>query len=169
MQRELTAERLRELLSYDPETGVFTWRVTRGGGAQVGSVAGAIDRHGYRHIKLDYRLYRAHRLAWLYVYGAFPSKELDHINRLRDCNAISNLREATRSENGQNKVLQANNTSGFKGVSWDKRARKWAAQIALNGKNKFLGRFSTPHEAHLTYLAAAAEMHACHPVLSEAP
>lgn len=93
----LTAERLRELLSYDPETGWFTWRVTRSsnGRADAGSRAGALRSDGYRHVTVDQHKYKEHRLAWLYMTGKWPEADLDHKNNTRDDNRFSNLRAAS--------------------------------------------------------------------------
>jgi hypothetical protein len=99
---ELTQERLKELLHYDPETGIFTNLTQRGGHAKKGAVAGTKNSIGYVCIRIDYDQYRAHRLAWLYVYGEFPEKFIDHMNEIRDDNRIINLRLATHQENLHN-------------------------------------------------------------------
>lgn len=150
----LTADRLREVLTYDPETGVFRWKVRTSIRVTVGEVAGYL-RDGYRFITIDGRKYRAHRLAWLYMYGVWPA-ELDHVNGDRADNRISNLREATRTQNNANTPIRKNNTSGVKGVCWDKRKRKWMAQIRVRGVQRFLGYYETTEEAGEAYAAAAA-------------
>jgi hypothetical protein len=94
----LTVERLRELLTYDPETGELRWRVTRRRAAK-GSLAGTLNRNGYRNIEVEQRCYKAHRLAWLYVTGEWPKETIDHINCKRDDNRWANLRQATTAEN----------------------------------------------------------------------
>jgi len=122
---ELTAERLREVLRYEPETGVFVWRVRAARRIHVGAVAGNISpSSGYRFIGVDCRLYGAHRLAWLYMTGEWPKHQVDHVNM--DCadNRWANLRDATCSQNTANSCVRINNKSGFKGVSWDKRRRR---------------------------------------------
>ena len=141
MAQELTQERLKELLHYDPETGVFTWKVQTSNRVHVGDAAGATEPNGYRRIRVDSGNYRAHRLAWLYVHGKFPEGKLDHHDRDKRNNRISNLRPATDSQNGLNKGLQTNNTSGYVGVSWDKQRQKWAAFLTL-AKKVYLGRFT---------------------------
>ncbi|MCI0598744.1 MAG: HNH endonuclease [Beijerinckiaceae bacterium] len=150
----ITTERLREVLAYDPDTGVFTWRVARGR-QSAGPEAGSLDGRGYRQIRIDGRRYQAHRLAWLYMAGAWPKDEIDHVNM--DCadNRFENLREATRSQNQANIRAQSNNTSGFKGVCWHKRDRRWEAKIMVCGRKKHLGYFDTPKAAHAAYVAAA--------------
>lgn len=137
---ELTAERLRSLISYDPDTGNFIWLVAHRG-IVVGSEAGSLDRDGgYIQIGVDHRLYRAHRLAWLYMTGDWPI-EVDHKNGNRADNRWDNLREATRSQNNANGKRRADNTSGHKGISWDSRRGRWHAYININSKRRNLGCF----------------------------
>jgi hypothetical protein len=150
----ITAERLRESLDYDPATGVFTRRLVKGG-YKVDDVAGSNNGRGYTIIRVDGRGYSAHRLAWLYVIGEWPIGDLDHINGDKADNRFCNLREATESQNLANSRMQADNTSGFKGVSWHKHARKWIACIGLNGKVKHLGYFDTRERAFIEYVFAA--------------
>lgn len=156
---DLTAETLRELLDYDPKTGMLAWRVARSGTNGIGSIAGCVNENGYRRICIHGRRFLAHRLAWLYVHGVWPANEIDHINGVRRDNRLANLREATRSENKRNEGANTRNTSGFKGVCWNKRERKWTAEIVVNGKRSFLGLFSTPKAAHVAYCAAAKRLH----------
>jgi hypothetical protein len=104
-------------------------------------------------------VYLGHRLVWLYHNGCWPSKFLDHIDGDRENNRIENLREASRTDNNRNVSRQRNNTSGFKGVSLMKRDNVWIAQITVNRKNYYLGRFSTPEEAYAAYCKAAKELH----------
>jgi hypothetical protein len=146
----LTAERLREVLHYEPETGVFTWRLRRGCRAK-GSIAGATHHSGYWRIRVDEVLYNAHRLAWLYMTGEWPAEELDHINRDNADNRWANLREATRSQNGANTIRP--NPSGFRGVK--KIRGRWRATIMVQKRGIFLGYYSTPEEAHAAYTNAA--------------
>lgn len=154
----LTAERLRELLHYEPETGIFRGRVTSGG-RLAGDVAGYCSHSGYVEIRVDRRPYYAHRLAWLYVYGIWPSGGIDHRNQIKHDNRIDNLREATGSQNGANTGKRIDNTSGFKGVSWSKQSRRWQAHIRSHGRSKYLGLFDTPEEAHAAYVEAAHCLH----------
>lgn len=157
----LDAETLRKLLDYNPDTGMFRWRVTRTGKALKGSIAGAlhVNRDGYRYIRIriNGKLYVAHRLAWLYVYGAWPSKQLDHMDEDATNNRIYNLREADPEENIRNRGIQSNNRSGYKGVRF--KSGKWEASIKIAGKQSYLGRFANPAEAHAAYCEAAKKYH----------
>lgn len=143
----ITQSELKQLLHYDPQTGWFTWLVCNSNRAAVGSPAGATRPDGYVKIGLHGKPNLAHRLAWLYVYGDWPSKHLDHINGIRNDNRICNLREASTLENNLNKGLQSNNTSGQKGVYWDKVNQKWYARGKVSGKSHHLGRFKSFSEA----------------------
>ncbi len=159
---DLTAERLRELLHYDPDTGVFTWinsSKIRGHCVKAGSVAGTKFGHKYVRIGFSGVRYYAHRLAWLYVYGFFPNEVIDHINGDGHDNRISNLRAATRAQNQQNMKIHKDNSSGFLGVSFHKNRGKWAARICIGSKPKHLGMFSTAEAAHKAYLLAKSEVH----------
>lgn len=159
----LTAERLRELLSYDPETGIFLWRVSLSRRVALGMTAGTLCG-GYTLIRICEKAYRAHRLAWLYVHGRWPIDQLDHINGIRDDNRIANLREANNVEQQQNRAMQRNNTSGHHGVGWCKRDAKWHARIMFKGVRKSLGFFDSLEEASAAYLRAKAELHQFQPV-----
>ena len=154
----LTQTRLKEVLEYDPTTGIFTNRVSRSN-MRAGSVAGCVTPNGYISISIDGKRYLAHRLAYLCVVGSFPPDHIDHINGIRDDNRLANLRVATRSENCRNSRKRSNNTTGYKGVWFDKRTGKFQAQIRINGKKKYLGLFLTPEEAHRAYAKAANTLH----------
>ena len=159
MNNQITHDNLLRLLSYDKETGVFTHKATRCG-VKAGSVAGSIDPgHGYRRIKINERLYLAHRLAWFYVTGEWPKNDMDHIDRIRTNNAFLNLREATKSENMCNKRRYKNNRTGFKGVYWHKQHGKYAVSIQFNGKSRHVGLFTDIEMARRARAQAAAETH----------
>ena len=153
----VTIERVKELLAYDPDIGVFTWRQTRGRG-YAGAVAGWVEKEGYRRILVDGRKFKEHRLAWAMVYGEFPAEDLDHINGVRSDNRIANLRLATRSQNAQNlRGPTSINRTGFLGVR--KNGNRWNAVITLNKITTYLGCFKTPEAAHQEYLKAKRHMH----------
>lgn len=153
------AARVRELLDYDALTGVFVWRVHRNNNARRGDVAGTLNL-GYVVIAVDDKLYRAHRLAWLWAHGAWPAGHIDHIDGNRANNALANLRDVSRNVNQQNrKNAKHNSTSGLLGVSWCAPSRKWRAQIGVAGARMYLGRFATKEEAHARYLEAKRELH----------
>jgi len=138
------------LLAYDHVSGDFTWKVDRGQNRTKGRRAGCRGNHGYWQINLWGRLVLGHRLAWSMHYWEDPGDlQIDHINRVRTDNRISNLRLVDRSDNQRNCNLQKNNTSGHRGVSWNQRRRKWEAKVIVRGKQHYLG-------AHQTAEAAAA-------------
>ncbi len=149
-----TLEALQELLSYDPETGVFRNRVTRNNnGALAGSIAGALDKDGYVCIAVMGKKYRAHRLAWLFVHGEWPEFDVDHINRQKADNRIQNLRDVTRSENLLNQVSpQAHGHFGMLGVG--RLGNRFRARIQIAGKQVHLGLFKTAEEACVAYQTA---------------
>ena len=144
---ELTAEKLRELLHYEPATGIFTWKISTSNRVKVGDAAGYPEGGGYLRIMVQSRRYKAHRLAWLYVYGEWPKDQIDHINRNRSDNRIANLREVTNKQNMQNAGKSSHNTSGHPGVCWHKQHSKWQAKIMHNYKGIHLGYFATLEEA----------------------
>jgi hypothetical protein len=155
----LTQQRLKELFAYDPDTGILTRLVSTNRMAKAGTDAGTSDGAGYLRISIDRRRYRAHRLAWLYVHGEFPSAEIDHINRVRSDNRLLNLRAATKSENQQNTTTKVNNISGVKGVHWSKCAKKWQAEICVDGRSTYLGVYANLEAATAAYLTASASIH----------
>lgn len=162
MSYELTQAELKALYSYDPSTGVFTRAVDHANGLKRGSVAGCLQsaRIAYRVIKIRRKLYLCHRLAWLYMTGAFPVGVIDHINGDGLDNRFSNLRGVSNCQNLQATLkTPRHNTSGFKGVYWHKQVGRWVAGISLNNKRKYIGAFDSPEEAHEAYLAVKREVH----------
>lgn len=152
----LTHERLLEVLSYDADTGIFTWVVNRSGTARAGSVAGVFDKQTrYTRISIDGRMYLAHRLAWLFVTGSWPPSELDHINLNRSDNRICNLRLASRAQNRANSPVNKSSQSKIKGVFASRLGARWRARISISSKTLHLGTFPTKEEASAAYLAAA--------------
>lgn len=157
MKAELTAERVRSLLTYDPATGVFTWRVTRTFTARAGSVAGRRRPDGRWELKIEGRWHQAHRVAWLWVTGQWPAGEIDHRSTDHTDNRWSNLREATTAQNGKN-VGRIRSSSGFKGVTLHKSG-KYQASIKSDGRAKYLGLFDDPQAAADAYDAACLVLH----------
>ena len=153
----LTQERLKEILHYNPDTGSMNWLVLDRN-KNPDKEAGCLSKDGYKVIQIDGRQYKAHRIAWLYFYGTWPKKQIDHINRIKNDNRIHNLREANTSENAQNIVKTKNNT-GYRGVTYWSNSGKYVAMICINGKNKFLGSFTTPEDAHAAYIEEKKKYH----------
>lgn len=150
-REDLTADRVRKVLRYDPSTGYFYRLDGRG---TIGQRAGT-SAHGYRRIGIDGFAYAAHRLAWLYVYGSWPNRILDHANRDRDDNRLENLRLAERGQNNANSVAMPFSAHGIKGVTLHRG--KWQAQITKDGRNYYLGLFETAVEANAAYYRKAVE------------
>ena len=157
--RILTQQRLHELLKYDPETGVFTWNVTRST-IKAGSHAGTYDRRGYLRISIDSVVYAAHRLAWLYTHGVWPSGVIDHINRNTSDNRLCNLRDTNQYVNTQNACTRKDSPVGLRGVTRHPHSKKWRARIQAGGKPVELGSFNTIEAAAAAYAAAASVLHA---------
>lgn len=134
----LTQDRLKSVLDYNPETGIFTWKVSNSPKGLKGRDAGS-GVNGYIRIGIDRDQYLAHRLAWFYVYGEWPTNQIDHINGDRLDNRIENLRDIERGDNQRNMKLSQRNKIGITGVYWSKTKDKWYVQISINGKRKHLG------------------------------
>jgi len=150
----INSTRLREILNYDSETGIFTWKKSFHA-PKIGTVAGTTIKRGYITIGIDKKIYRAHRLAWVYIYDVWPNLGIDHINGIKTDNRICNLREATTSENMQNQYKSSG--KGLLGTTFDQG--KWNSKIVVNGKYIHLGRFLTAEEAHQIYLEAKRKLH----------
>jgi hypothetical protein len=146
-KRDVTAEDLRAILHYDPDTGWFTWLVSNNNRVKVGDRAGTTNGYGYRQISINSKHYLEHRLVWLYVCGVMPTHFIDHVNGVKADNRIENLREATKSQNGANTGKPRTNTSGHKGVCWNKNAKKWQANIRVNNAQTYLGLFTNIDDA----------------------
>jgi len=158
-KNQLTQNRLCELLEIDVEKGIFVWKHTMGGKAKKGQEAGSLTNQGYVQIRIDQEDYLAHRLMWFYVYGAFPILQIDHIDRDRKNNKITNLRIATQKQNSENMFREKTNTSGFRGVRKEQRlkSKPWSATITHNYKQKHLGYYATIEEAVAARKAAEDE------------
>jgi hypothetical protein len=154
---DLTAERMRAVTHYNPHTGAFTWRVPRRKCA-VGADAGSTTPGSYARVKIDYKLYLAHRLAWLYMTGEWPAHHVDHINHDKSDNRWSNLRAATAKQNNENRSRYTRSTSGFIGVDRYKD-KFWRARICHHRKSITLGYFKTFEEACECRRAAEARLY----------
>jgi hypothetical protein len=156
----LTQKQVQEMFDYAADTGVFTWRIRPSKAVKAGDIAGCTEKRiGYITIGIAKRIYKAHRLAWLYTHGEWPKGLIDHINGNKADNRIANLRDVFADGNSQN-VREPNrrNKSGFMGVIWYQN--KWRASLSVKGKSKWLGDYSTPEEAHQIYLEAKRKYHA---------
>ena len=138
----ITQRQLKRILHYNPDTGIFTNKVWRSSRSLPGQQIGTVDGKGYLHTIINQKIYRLHRLAWLYMEGKIP-KQVDHKDRNRQNNKWDNLRSATCKDNAGNSGVHSHNTSGYRGVSKNSKSGKWHAQIKINGKQKYLGRFDT--------------------------
>lgn len=155
----LTVDRLKELFSYDQDKGMFYRLIATNPRAQIGPVHGTKNSAGYPRIFIDGRSYLAHRLAWFFVHGRWPTADLDHINGDQADYRFSNLREATRSENMANARRGRQNTSGVKGVSFNKAGGKWVAYVQMNGVHHHLGAFPDRADAVSARVNAAVNLH----------
>jgi hypothetical protein len=168
----ISQDYLKSILNYDEDTGLFTWKIrpidhfkTKRSFSiwnvkNSGKIAGWIDEYGYRRISIDGRNYRAHRLAYLYVYGLNP-KEIDHIDvhGSKSDNRIKNLRAATSAQNRQNRGIRRDNKYGIKGISFHKKIGKWYAEIQSNNERFYLGCFASKDEAIKAYNEAIQQHH----------
>lgn len=144
--KDLTQKQLKELLHYDPDTGIFTWAISRRG-FKKGKVAGNINSIGYRRIYINKKSYLAHRLAWLYMEGYFPEYCIDHINRIRNDNRFINLRHVSIQCNIINSKISKTNTSGITGICWRKLHNIWLVRINANNKRMYLGSYENFDDA----------------------
>jgi hypothetical protein len=155
----LTQDLIKRHFNYDPETGIFTRKFANANCSKVGEIAGGKDDKGYIRIRINGSKYRAHTLAWIYMYGEIP-KQIDHINGIKDDNRICNLRIADNFINSQNKHTKPkSNKTGYFGVHFDNGSRKFRARISHKGKSIHLGLFNDPSEAEQAYLKEKRKIH----------
>lgn len=150
----MSIQAMKQALSYNAKTGIFTWVVSQSNPVAPGTVAGSKKRNGYIEIQFHGRMHKAHRVAWMFVHGELPPNlEVDHIDGNRSNNCINNLRVGNHSLNQQNKhSARKDSSTGFLGVS--KNGSGWRAEIRVGGKKKNLGTYPTPEVAHEAYLHA---------------
>ena len=150
----MTQEKLKEIVDYNEDNGVFYWKKSTGSRAKIGCKVGSITQSGYVEMMILGKRYLAHRLVWLYKFGEIPKKHIDHINQNKTDNRITNLREVTSAENNRNAVRSKSNTPGVNGVCYDKQNKKWVASITVDYKYINLGRFKIKEEAMIARLQA---------------
>ena len=157
MLPEVEARDLQAAFSYDPDTGVFRWRISPNRRIPAGSVAGGRALNGYKYLALNGRKYLAARVAWLFVHGYWPAENIDHVSRDKTDNRLSNLRLASVAQNNANSRTRRHNRSGLKGVS--ARGNKFAAFVTIGRKQHYLGTFLDARQAHAAYIYAARRLH----------
>jgi len=160
-EERLSHDELKRMLNYSPETGVFTWtedaskphrhHLRKG-------VAGTVNKKGYRSIMVNLQKYKAHRLAWFFMTGKWPSGQIDHRNTIKDDNRFENLREATNEQNCRNRIYRQSKTP-YRGVGLYSKSGKWYAAIHYEKKRRHLGYFDTPEEASAVYEAEARRIY----------
>lgn len=161
MENQLTTERLRELLAYDPLTGVFTRLVATSSNARVGDVAGSNHIRGYLEASVDGRAYLCHRLAWLYVTGEWPKHGVDHRDGQKKNNRWKNLRDVTQQVNVENqRIARRDSLTGTLGVTLIPSTGRWRARIGVDGRLRHLGVYPSESEAHQVYVSAKRRLHA---------
>ncbi len=143
----LTQAELKSYLFYDKETGIFIRIKTTSNRSKINSVAGNVCSNGYMEVRVAGKSYLQHRLAWLYEYGVWPSKMIDHINGVRNDNRIENLREVDFRENTYNSKIRSDNKSGVRCVSWDKARNSWEVRVKIDGKLKHFGNYKYLEDA----------------------
>lgn len=157
---------LKETLSYDQETGLFTRLKRTSNCIKANQIACRLNkRTNYRQVSFNGVEYQAHRLIWMYVYGTWPKGQIDHINRDKSDNRLSNLRDCSISENKQNSGVYKNNKTGFRGIS--KKGKKYEANIRVNGKRTYIGSFDSAQLAYNTYVMFAKKLHTHNEMIKE--
>ena len=151
----ITQERLKEILDYNSETGILTYKISTNNRIHIGDIVRCRRPDGYLSIQIDNKRYLVHRIIWFWVTGKWPKYQIDHINGIENDNRWCNLREATNQQNNFNKGMRKNNTSGKIGVYRHNRKKPWAACIVYAGKTCYLGSFYTKEEAYAAYCEAA--------------
>lgn len=155
---EITAQKVREMLHYDPNDGLFWWKQPRHG-RQISKPVGVMDDLGYKRIMIDGKQYLAHRLAWLHVNGYWPENIIDHIDGNPRNNSIGNLRQCNYSQSNCNTKTRRDNLSGVKGVRWHKKAKKYNVRVCINGVRRSMGLFSDLEFAELVSSEARDKYH----------
>lgn len=157
-KEDITREELMAILDYNPDTGIFRWKIHRNVNAIKGREAGSVRRDGYIQVCVNYKKLLAHRLAWFMTYNIWPKYQIDHVNGNRSDNRLCNLREATPSQNSQNVIVKHCSSTQLLGVSFDRRRNKYRVRMWHEGKRLWLGYYSTAEEAYEARLAAQNEL-----------
>ncbi len=154
----MSYDELVSLIDYDPITGLFRWKVDHGK-MKAGDIAGGIGAGGYWMIGINGRRYYGHALAWFIMTGDWADRKIDHRDTVKSHNAWENLRAATTAQNAMNSQKSSANKSGYKGVSWHRKASKWQAHIMVSGRSIYLGLFANAEDANKAYVAASSFHH----------
>lgn len=174
----MSYELLKKCYDYDPKTGLLIWRwredrLIQWNCQRAWKRAGSLNRDGYRYVFFEGRNYKEHRLIWWWMTGDLPVHDIDHKNRIKDDNKWENLRLATSEgltddeANGQNRLKNTNNKTGYTGVVFHKRDKRYQAQIKIKGKTEFLGNYDTAKDAHQAYIEAKRKYHEFQPDLRQ--
>ena len=160
---DLTAEKVRSILDYDPDSGLLTWKDRPDipswlNDRSRGKLAGWTDKKGYTNLQIDGGCYFAHRIIWLWMTGEWPPEQVDHRFRDKADNRWASLRAATHSQNGMNTKMRQNR-SGLRGAHWNSYSKGWSSEIRVNNQRTYLGMFSTAEEAHRAYVEASKRLH----------
>lgn len=143
----ITRNELKKILNYNRKTGIFKWNIKASKNIKVNDIAGTLTKDGYIHIKINRKIYKAHRLVWLYIYGEMPNEKIDHKNHIKNDNRFRNLRLVTHSENMKNLSKRKDNKSGYTGVYYRNKNKKWCASIRVDKKQLHIGYFDNRADA----------------------
>ena len=144
----LSQDEVRQAFDYDPDSGLLKWKISPGTGVKAGQIAGSVHYRGYIQINYKRMNLLAHRVIWVYMTGKNPTEFIDHIDGNASNNKWINLREATNKQNQENRAQQANNSSGYRGVTYRKKEKRWQAQVQHNKKYVYLGCYATKEQAN---------------------